>query len=66
MTVYIRRKVTHRSDDPRIKRTSISQVPTETHARSANPAIAGGEFKECGDRLFGIFVVGSEFLRRII
>lgn len=56
----VRREVAHCGGDARIQRTSVGEVPTETHAGCADAAGAGGEGEEEGDGEGGVFVVGGE------
>jgi len=62
--MQIRSKITHRRTNPPIKRAAQGQVPTETHARGADAAGAGGKGEEVGDGQGGVFVVGGEGLGR--
>lgn len=62
--VNVRREIAHGGLDPLVERTAEGQMPTETHARGADAAVARRQREEVVDRQGGILVVGGQFLFR--
>lgn len=52
------REIAHRSFDPLIERSAECQMPAQTHARRADPAIAVGQTREDVDAQRSVLIVG--------
>lgn len=62
VAVDVRREVTYRGPDPAVERAAVREVSAQTHARGADPAVAGWQGEEVVDCEGGVFVIGGKFL----